>query len=62
MLIMLYFTVLLRYFITTYTPDDGLCETDSYSVVVEGYEIGVFKPGTAQKAVQKTVFVYLYIK
>jgi hypothetical protein len=28
--------------------------------VEEGHEMGVVKPGTAQKAALKTVFVYIY--
>jgi hypothetical protein len=48
---------------TTYTPDDGLCETEACRVVVEeGSEIGVVKPGTAQKVAPKTVFVCTYIE
>jgi hypothetical protein len=35
---------------TTYTPDDGPCETKTCHVVVEeGHEIGVVEPGTAQR-------------
>jgi hypothetical protein len=42
---------------TVYTPDDGPCEAETCHVVVEGgYEIGVVKPGTAQKATLKAVF------
>jgi hypothetical protein len=38
----------------TYTPDDGLCETET-CVLVAGHE-----PGTARKAALKTVFEYIY--
>jgi hypothetical protein len=35
---------------TAYTLGDGPCETETCPVVVEeGHEIGVVKPGTAQK-------------
>jgi hypothetical protein len=45
---------------TAYTLDDGPCETETCHVVVEeGLEIGVVKPGIAQKAALKTVFVYV---
>jgi hypothetical protein len=48
---------------TVHTPDDGPCETETCRVVVEeGHEIGVVKPGTAQKAARKIVFVYIHIK
>jgi hypothetical protein len=48
---------------TTYTPDDGPCETETCRVVMEeGHEIGVVKPGTAQKAALKTVCVHMYQK
>jgi hypothetical protein len=38
---------------TAHNPDDG------HVVVEEGHEMGVAKPGTAQKAALKTVFVYI---
>jgi hypothetical protein len=46
---------------TTYTPDDGPCETETSVVVEGGHEIlvGVVKPGTTQKAALKTVLVYI---
>jgi hypothetical protein len=48
---------------TAYTPDDSCCETEICHVVVEeGHKIGVGKPGNAEKAALKTVFVYIYIK
>jgi hypothetical protein len=34
---------------TAYAPDSGTCDTETCHVVVEGYEIGVVKPGTALK-------------
>jgi hypothetical protein len=48
--------------VTVYTPDDGPCETETCHIVAEGREIGVVKPGAAQKAALKTVFVYIYQK
>jgi hypothetical protein len=46
-----------------HAPGDSHCETDTCHVEVEeGHKIGVVKPGTAQKAALKTVFVYIYIK
>jgi hypothetical protein len=48
---------------TAYTPGNTPCETKTWRVVVEeGHEIGVVKPGTAQEAALKTVFMYLFIK
>jgi hypothetical protein len=43
---------------TTQTPDNGPSETKTSLVVEEGHEIGVVKPGTAQKAALKTVCVH----
>jgi hypothetical protein len=45
---------------TTYTHDDGPCETETCRVVVEGHEIEVVEPGTARRAALKTLFVYIY--
>jgi hypothetical protein len=45
---------------TTYTPDDGPGATETCRVILEGHEIGVFKPGSARKVLLKPVVVYVY--
>jgi hypothetical protein len=46
---------------TAHTPDDGPCETKTCHAVVEGHEIGVVKPGAAQKPDLETEYI-AYIK
>jgi hypothetical protein len=46
---------------TTYTPDDGPCETEACRVIMEErHEMGVVKPRSAWRTALKTVFVYVY--
>jgi hypothetical protein len=41
-----------------YTPEDGPCETETCSAVVqEAHEVGVVESGTAQIAALKAVFI-----
>jgi hypothetical protein len=46
--------------VTVCTPNDGPYATETCSAVVEQvHEIGMVEPGTVQKAVLKTGFVYI---
>jgi hypothetical protein len=45
--------------VTTYTPEDGPCETETCRVV-NGLEVGAAEPGTIQRSALKTVFVFKY--
>jgi hypothetical protein len=45
--------------LTTYAPDDGLCETETCHVV-EGHETGGLEPGIAQEAALVKYIIQVY--